>query len=170
MDGTGFETRLVSARRPHVLGSAGSHVPQWTPRVHSQQEGAFPQRVQVVTPGAEERVSTSPRHVSRGRVPLSQPVSPSSSMLIVSHLHVNNTCGCEVRAHRRVCLGCLPQGAGVQGHSRSLTLPPALLCCHVSFGTKQRCLSCTLNRGRAPCCPTSLRKASEQRGLWISRL
>lgn len=42
-------------------------------------------------------------------------------MLIVSHLHVNNTCGCEVRAHRRVCLGRLPQGAGLQGHSHSLS-------------------------------------------------
>lgn len=117
LDGTDFEMRLVSAHRPHVLGSAGSHVPQWTPRVHSQREGAFPQSVHVVTPGAEERVSAAPRHVSRGRVRLSQPVSPSSSMLIVSHLHVDTACGCEVRAHRRVCLGCLPQGAGLQGHS-----------------------------------------------------
>lgn len=31
-----------------------------------------------------------------------------------------------------------------------LTLPPALLCCPVSRGTKQHCLSCTLNRGSAP--------------------
>lgn len=100
---------LVRARRPHVLGSAGSHVPQWTPRVHSQQEGAFPQSVHVVTAGAEERVSAAPRHVSRGRVPLSQPVSPSSSMLIVSHLHVDTTCGSEVRAHRRVS-GLRPPG------------------------------------------------------------
>lgn len=119
LDGMGFETLLVSARRPHVLGSAGSQVPRGTPHVHSEQEGAFPQSVHVVMPGAAERVSAVPRHVSTGRAPLSQPVSPSSSTLVVSHLHVDSTCGGEVRAHRR--LSGLPAPGGRSPRTQPLT-------------------------------------------------
>lgn len=119
-------------RRPHGLGRPSSRVPQWTPRAHSQQEDTFPQcprdGARVWGAGTSCPIARAQRtcHSSSAWV-------PSSPTFIVSHLHTG-THGCEVRTHRRLCPGCLPQGAGLRDTAPrlhlfgGLTLPHTVAC------------------------------------------